>query len=826
MKKNMFFITFILLSSITIKNYTQDDRFGNIITAISVSNISSNTLSIKWKSDRANGNFSIYFNQQKPIINKFILNNSELAITTNIIGMEFEDLYNYEYILILKKSGPYYFIVTVEDNSIDDTARGITDFKEIKTDYKIIPEINTTLQPIYINLTPKRYRQRTFQREYIPYKEYLITSLNLQITEDILRLNWSVYPKDLLKYIFVIYRSRYPITQFKSPEGLPEYARVTNQFFFEDRNIGFETPYYYAVVVEGSMQWNRGINIFTKPAVLIKDSPPLNFKPIIEYIKRKKILPNYRSEVLSEEDIQLAIQQTLSNLQILPIYVTNNIYSRSNMQEELILDQIFIPKSLTEEELTNLYLLSNQLHILSNNTKNDQQFNTEILEDKLIDNILLSNQLHISSLNIDLSKQENTPKLRQFEEKYFKIAETLVKSILENHNQSLKEQETLEENLINKDFLLYNDKLKKIKSEIVYYENIGNQLMNSDNLDHNRFIKLINELYKKRDHIRILQFHLRNQEITKVKTFENKIKEIYDAEDKQKKYLIDQYKKYYIKVKEKEFYQKQRYELEQIKRYKLLVQELKVARIASSISEKTKLLDPKNIQEKWKLGNIQPDFDQQLSKLMQEIKMIELQTPFIDQNPNNYKYQEKRFNPEKYMPKDEDIPLPSLDKSPSLQQRVDHLKDIYQKIYIEKVPDINDGPTENWIVRRETWLSENKILWNQKIEYWNKRTRNILGNKYTQLYNKWFYPSKQVALMEAKKSIQKEHYHEALYLLSYTIQDLNSLLLLGQIYYKLGYYKDAFSIFIVAVQMGIPNANTWLEMSSEKLLNRKLREEY
>ena len=85
-------------------------------------------------------------------------------------------------------------------------------------------------------------------------------------------------------------------------------------------------------------------------------------------------------------------------------------------------------------------------------------------------------------------------------------------------------------------------------------------------------------------------------------------------------------------------------------------------------------------------------------------------------------------------------------------------------------------------------------------------------------------PSSTLAIAEGRKAYDMNLYQEAIYLLSFATTHKASLMMLGQSYYQLGAYRDAFSVFITAVNMGLPNSRYWLDKTSEKILDRKIIE--
>ncbi len=287
----------------------------NTVTAIEIYEKNPDTVIIKWKSNAPEGQFALY-TDNTIISDQFALFASDLIISSNFTGVQAGSSYQYEYEFSFRAPGLYYFAVVPGNSAyFDQVARSVVNEFYPSPPISLVPEMNTTIQPFYVAFArADLLSEPTLARQDIVNP--IITALELVSSEDTFQLRWSVYPKDMQQYIFKIYRSRYPIVQYGTPLGLPAYITLTNQFAFEDRNIGFDEPYYYAVVPEGTVQWNPGINVFSQPAVLLRKSPPFRIQPTVEYVKKTELFSvNYDAD-LTEAEINLAVQQTLSNLYI------------------------------------------------------------------------------------------------------------------------------------------------------------------------------------------------------------------------------------------------------------------------------------------------------------------------------------------------------------------------------------------------------------------------------------------------------------------------------------------------------------------------------
>ena len=163
----------------------------------------------------------------------------------------------------------------------------------------------------------------------------------------------------------------------------------------------------------------------------------------------------------------------------------------------------------------------------------------------------------------------------------------------------------------------------------------------------------------------------------------------------------------------------------------------------------------------------------------------------------------------------EENKIPSQKIEP--KTRLSNVQHYYQEVRVERIPEIKDNP-------KETWIYENREIWVSKQEQWKIRTRSILGKNYEIIASKWMVPSYTVAVSEGRKAYNLGQHQEAIYLLNFATKNKASLMMLGQSYYQLGSYRDAFSVFITALNMGIPEARYWLDNSSEKILERKITE--
>ncbi|MGL4394276.1 MAG: hypothetical protein ACRCS8_03525 [Brevinema sp.] len=159
----------------------------------------------------------------------------------------------------------------------------------------------------------------------------------------------------------------------------------------------------------------------------------------------------------------------------------------------------------------------------------------------------------------------------------------------------------------------------------------------------------------------------------------------------------------------------------------------------------------------------------------------------------------------------------------SSEERVKKLRRHYKTVTMEKVPTPDQGPKETWVSDREVWKKNHREVWLEQNDVWRQQIAQIIGeDRFNALNSKWQKVSQQVALREAARAFNEGRYDEALYLHTHISNDRASILMLGRSFYELKAYQYAYSVFIVAYKMGLPESKRWLDLSAEKLLNRKI----
>ncbi len=707
---------FIIVFAIVFTSFSYAQDYQDTVVALEVTQESSNSAIIRWKSNLPEGKFSVYYHTSL-IKNEFVLYDAEIIISTNFAGELTGSQYIYEYKMTFQSPGDYFFAVIQNDTKeFDRVARSvITDAIPQYNNIRLIPEINITTQPISVRFRPQSAIDIQKQKVTQP----VITSLELTSSEDMFHLRWSAYPKDLSEYVFVIYRSRFPIIQYGSPEGLPEYTRVTNQFSIIEKNIEFENPYYYAVIIEGSIQWDSGINVFTQPAVLLRESPPLRINPVAEYVKTKRVLSLNTNE-FTEEEMELAVQQTLSNL-----YDPRDIMYTGG--ESYL--------SMNDSSSDDLQMISGTLK-----TDNKETFNGIIY-------------------GLDKHKNE-----------YIHKEEKLYKNLLANLDRNQKKYIADEY----QNFSNITKSISALSNDIKYIYSLESNLLVSDRLSTREFQKQLNDYYDKIDQLRIAQYRVRGS----INTSREHI------------FLSNQYalRDAFIRDVDKlkqEYYQK-----------------LKVQSLAINVTLQAEKAD---------------NFEKEASRLQKNTDM--------ESNLANIRISKEIEYMEGLLQKNEGLGFQNdgiRDVDSYIQEQLVKAQSYYNIVTVEKIPDISEISNEKWLPKKEAWLNSNKEIWISKNALWQRRIEEILGRDYHQISSKWMTPSQTVALQEGKKAFLRKDYKEAVYLLYFVTKDHNALMALGQSYYHLGAYRDAFSVFITALHMDIPESRYWINRTSAKILDRNL----
>ncbi|MGL4563181.1 MAG: hypothetical protein ACRCVW_04925 [Brevinema sp.] len=750
----------------------QSTTLSNIVTGLEFMQIESNIISVQWKSDVPSGTFSLYYNRSNPILTDNDLKVSELAIQTNLQGEKISSIYSYKLELMLADKGQYYFAVLIEPG-FDDVARGLVDLAPRRS--QLIPSLNSLLQPINIIDLPIKKVQHIEKQSYFLNNGYVITSLKLEKEKDFFRLRWFVFPKDLDQYVFIIYRSRYPIVNYTKPDGLPEYARVTNSFYFEDKNISMETPYYYAVVPEENKQWQRNLNVLEQPGVLMKNSPLFEIKPTVEYVKRKEQFPTKRNFAdFSEQEIQMAVQQTLSNLEILPTYRTNKMPPvKDNVLES----------PLTQEEASNLNILNTADNV----------------------NVVVSNISELSNVSDSSSQEKSTPKLGMstVEKDIAQFLEETRQQLFVIRDHTLQKQAQAEQKFLSNEnhhhyYQEIMQEINDLSNEIVSHRRMEDKLLLAYKTPKDLLKARISEYYNHLNLINVRQFNIKSQiksEYHKRKNRENQLLDQLNTIVRLEKEELD------VFLKNRIFnYQRK------INLYKENLDQLKSASIANSLVDRFHNTDPYKIENK-NFGVFRPELSFQ-SKKEDSVFVGELAYKQI----NDFSWTNNLFEQ-----------LPPMISS---EERVKKLQAYYNEISEEKIPTLEELPAEKWISQKEIWKRTHRELWAEQNTVWREKIAQIIGReRYDVLRNKWLRVSPEVAIKESAKAFNDARYDEALFLHSFIPNDSASILLLGRSYFELKAYQDAYSVFIVAFKMGIPESKYWLDLTAEKLINRNLTQD-
>ncbi|MGL4388295.1 MAG: hypothetical protein ACRCTJ_02760, partial [Brevinema sp.] len=480
-----------------------------------------------------------------------------------------------------------------------------------------------------------------------------------------------------------------------------------------------------------------------------------------------------RSEDLSDEDIQRAVQQTLMNLEVLPIYRTNKEDSSTNTNHS----------PLTEEEAANLKTVE-LTPFLSSDTNNISASNTSTPPSDLVS--FDFSQISTPKLGLSGVEHDVAQFLGQTKQELFLIrSRTLDK-------QLRAEQEFLtNEGLVHRKFL---KQMSDLSNKITLYRRMEDKLLLAYKTPLNLLKERVSEYYKHRDEINLEHFQIKSQinaENHKRKSREGTLREKLDYIKSLEKEELD------IFLKNKIF----NYQIK-INFYKERFDNAKTQKVAANLTSRFHTINPNNITPT-NLADFRSDSSKSSSPsetLVEEMAYRQI---------NDFSWTNNIF-----------AQLPTMIRS---EERIQNMQKYYQNVSVEKVPTLEDLPKETWLSDKEIWKKNNREIWLEQNNIWRQQIMQILGeDKYYTFKNKWLRPSANVAIKEASRAFNDGRYDEALFLHSFIPNDNVSILLLGRSYYELEAYQYAFSVFIVAYKMGIPQSKQWVDLAAEKLIGRKI----
>ena len=772
MKQMVKFLVLVSTCSALYGQQVVSSLYKNYVTKLQIANITSQGVELEWLSDIApnqQGAFTIYLNPTNAISSAAYMRDSRVVTPSSFAGATYQNgLYIYKAMVPISVAGQYYFAVAPSQGlAINEAIR--RNLPYTGAEFNLLPELGYTIQPIAFQLPKGPATPVPSSIKLTTDNKIIVTSVRLNSVEDSFRLNWTAYPNDRAEYIFYVYRSRYPISdlKFRSPLDLPAYAVVTNKFSFEDQNIAFETPYYYAVVSKEAPQWQAGLNVFTTPAILVKQAPPFMIASQKEFVRRSEQLAVQQSEYLTEADIEQAVQQTLSNLLIAPVLQQSPTTPAPTLNIDPLSPNDFL------QNPSNTFLAPGLSQVPQTT------FRASIFtgaEDAL-------------------------------------LTESFYRNLGAKYNVLVKTESDMREGASRVDTEeaeRYLSDIKTLTQDIENLLTLEERIAASASFNPTQTAVLASEYLRRRDQIRLKEFTIKNNKlsipaqrekrrkdlVTRLnalhKSYNTAIARLKSQHKEQVNALFTLRAEAVRKQYDEEFafLQKQREEqsraMEAQARADEVASRAQIAALGVSVSDsqkKTFADRPKTVP----LAYNPPTFDRTILARLESpefYKVLEVAPPTVRLQGMDESFLEE--------------PIPTIEM---IRQR--------------------SRKKENWISQRQEWIQDNPNTLNENIRYWKNRVPAVIPNKqtYELIRNRWGSPtpSSAAALRYGTTAYNRGDFAEAAFLLTQVAENDNALMMLGQSFYNLGAYKEAFSVFGTAHKMGVPGAEAWLLKTSQVL---------
>ncbi|MGL5722764.1 MAG: tetratricopeptide repeat protein [Brevinema sp.] len=772
MKKMVKFLVLVSTCSALYGQQVVSSLYQNYVTKLQIANITSQGVELEWLSDIAPdqvGAFTIYLNPTNAISSAAYMRDSRVVTPSSFAGATYQNgLYIYKATLPITVSGQYYFAVAPSQGlAINEAIR--RNLPYTGAEFNLLPELGYTIQPIAFQI-PKVGTPIPSTIKLTTDSKIIVTSVRLNSVEDSFRLNWTAYPNNRAEYIFYVYRSRYPIAdlKFRSPLDLPAYAVLTNKFSFEDQNIAFETPYYYAVVSKEAPQWQAGLNVFTTPAVLVRQAPPFVIASKQEFVRRSEQLAVQQSEYLSEGDIEQAVQQTLSNLLVAPV-----LQQSATTPPPTININPLSPRDFLQNP-SNTFIAPGLSQVPQTTFRASVFTGTE--------DALLTESFY-----------------RNLGSKY---------NILIKTENEMKEGASRIDTEESERFL--ND-IKVLTQDIENFLALEDRIAASGSFNRNQTAVLASEYLRRRDQIRMKEFTLKNNKLTIPPQREKRRKELLGRLNS----LHKSYNSAIARLKTQ---------------HKNQVNALFVARseAARKQYDEEYRAYQKQQEEQWR----QMEAQARANDVANRAQMAALGVNASDSSQRANLNRPKEIPLAAYSPPVFDRSILAKMESPSFYKVLEvspptvRLQGMDEAFLEEPIPTIEmiqqrSRKKEGWISQKQDWLQTNPNLWNENIRYWNSRVPEVVTNKqaFDLIQSRWGSPapSPAAALRYGTTAYNRGDFAEAAYLLSKTAENDSALMMLGQSFYNLGAYKEAFSVFGTAYKMGVPGSEPWLLKTAQDL---------
>ncbi|MGL5255228.1 MAG: hypothetical protein ACRC9L_09585 [Brevinema sp.] len=760
MKQMIKFLVLVSTCSTLYSQQSASSLYKNYVTKLQIVNVTARGVELEWLSDinpEERDAFTIYINPTNAISSGAYMRDSKAVTPISFAGAIYQNgLYIYKATVPIEVSGQYYFAVAPSQGlAINEAIRRNLPYTGVE--FNLLPELGYTIQPIAFQLQ-KSSSSIPSTVKLTTDTKIIVTSVRLNSVEDSFRLNWTAFPNNRQEYIFYVYRSRHPIAdlKFRSPLDLPAYAVLTNKFSFEDHNIALETPYYYAVVSKEAPQWQAGLNVFTTPAVLVRQAPPFSIASKKEFIRRSEQLAVQQGDYLTETDIEQAVQQTLSNLLIAPVLQQN---TTTQSVPTLNIDPLG-PREFQNPSNTFIapgFSVTPQTSFRASSFDGTQE---AILTESFYRNLA-------SKYNI-LVKTEN----------------------------DMKEEASRIDAEESEKFL--ND-IKLLTQEIETAISLEDRIAASMSFNYNQTKVLASEYLRKRDQIRIKEFTIKNNKLSipalrekRRNQLANRLKALHRSYNMAISSLKDQIEK--MLVARAEILRKQ-YDEE----YAALKKQMEAQARANDITSRAQLAGLNSINDPSKAS---------VTTRLKEVPVIAYEPP--------------RFDPTILSRIDNTAFYKMLQTTSPLVR----LRGMDEGFLEEPIPTIEmiqkrSRKKEGWLSQSQEWIQDNQTLWSENIKYWRSRVPEVITNKqtYSLIESRWGNPapSPASAFRHGTTAYNRGDFAEAAYLLSKTADKDSVLMMLGQSFYNLGAYKEAFSVFGTAYKMGIPGSEAWVLKTAQEL---------
>jgi TolA-binding protein len=242
------------------------------ISGISMLVYNTNRVKLDWLCSVKKQQFVIYRNNIQPVSSPGILNYSKVIAVLEAEGGQVKNNYKMpSYFDRIDEPGDYYYAVLPKKDKYETA-----DFKKSEN-YNSVPVVIIKPEPV------KQPEKKVTNIIIAPQvSDFYIQKINAKKSDSMILLFWELNFIGSQDFMFNLYRSTTPIKNWGQVSGTVPYAQLENEFHFEDYNLKFGAPYYYAVVLQGKNEIVPGKNATVNP--LIYDGAEINVPVIKEVV--------------------------------------------------------------------------------------------------------------------------------------------------------------------------------------------------------------------------------------------------------------------------------------------------------------------------------------------------------------------------------------------------------------------------------------------------------------------------------------------------------------------------------------------------------------